>query len=402
MNDLSDLFSTRRVSRKALWRTYVVALLVLFAVIAGSHALSEWMAQSQSDHAGIINLAGKQRMLSQRIAGRILEASGQEDPRVGFIGSIYADINDMDDAHGRLTGKSSDGVDKTLSPRITDLYFGDAPNVDSRVENFLGEARALMSAIEDGEAIAQGRVEKFVGSAQGRLLLSLDKVVAQYQKDSEARLDQMRLLNVLLFFIAVAVILAELFLVFRPLAKRLDEAQQQLQDLAQTDPLTGCWNRRALMQGGAMLLALAHRHKRPLCVIMGDIDRFKSVNDTYGHGAGDVVIREFARTCIDSLRDHDILGRYGGEEFVIVLPDTALERAVAVAERVRKRVESERIETEGATLSITSSFGVAQLNGDDEDLQGLIDRADQALYAAKEGGRNQVQRWNPAPKVDAA
>lgn len=396
MQDFDDLFSINRISRKAMWRVYLVACLALIVVISGSHLLAERMAVKQSQHAGIINEAGKQRMLSQRIAGRIETAARGPAPRLGVIGDILADINRMESAHMRLTGQVETDVEVTLSKSVRRLYFETEPSVDDRVTRFIAQSRDLIADIQAGVAIDRDRLARHVGSARGRLLASLDRVVEQYQTDAEDRLLQLRILNVILYIVALAVVLVELVIVFRPLARRLDEAQAELESLAQTDPLTGCWNRRALMQGGETLWALAERKERPFSVIIGDIDRFKAVNDTYGHGVGDAVIRHFAATCLASIRDHDVLGRYGGEEFVILLPETGLEDAALVAERLRAALAETpaEVDTDGETarLPITVSLGVAERGPDEKTLHALIERADAALYDAKEGGRNRVAR----------
>lgn len=396
MQDIDALLSIDRISRRAIWRIYLVAFLILFTLITGSHLLAEIVAVKQEQHARIINLAGKQRMLSQRIAGRIEITARVRAPRLAVIGNILADINAMEDSHLRLTGRTADTVDPTLSDQVRRLYFTAEPSLDDRVTTFLEEARDLVAKIEAGAPIDQDRLVGFVGSARGRLLQSLDRVVDRYQADAEALLDQLRLVNIALYIVALLVLLIELLVVFRPLARRLDRAQSDLANLAQTDPLTGSWNRRALMQGGEALWALGLRKDRPFSVVIADIDHFKRVNDTHGHAAGDAVIRFFAETCLGVIRDHDVLGRYGGEEFVILLPDTTIDEAAAVAERLRETLAGTPVAADDGSrtipLSITVSLGVATRTAREHTLHALIERADEALYAAKAGGRDQVRR----------
>ncbi len=156
------------------------------------------------------------------------------------------------------------------------------------------------------------------------------------------------------------------------------------------DPLTGLFNRRHLEEELRKEIDRADRHGRPLALAMLDADHFKRINDGHGHQAGDEVLRAIARRCQNRLRSHDLIGRYGGEEFVIVFPETTLAEAAVVAERLRAAVTEQRIEGGGAKLSVTVSIGLAELVPG-QGLESLFRRADSALYRAKQDGRNLVR-----------
>lgn len=166
---------------------------------------------------------------------------------------------------------------------------------------------------------------------------------------------------------------------------------------ATLDALTGFNNRRQLEERIKQEVSSAKRQKRNLCAIMTDIDFFKSVNDTYGHATGDLVLKTVSHVIKLQLRDYDIAGRYGGEEFSIILPYTRILEAKMVAERLRKAVENTKIdiskvnnETNDKNISVTISLGIAEYeNGDDEHT--ILQKADKALYKAKEGGRNKAE-----------
>jgi diguanylate cyclase (GGDEF)-like protein/PAS domain S-box-containing protein len=164
--------------------------------------------------------------------------------------------------------------------------------------------------------------------------------------------------------------------------------------LAITDPLTGAYNRRGLHQFGGFELERARRTQRSFCAMMFDIDRFKTINDTHGHAVGDQVLQKLVERCRKTSRAIDIFGRFGGEEFVVFLPETTLEDALSIAERLRLSVMTEPFETTVGPLSITISIGVAQA-GERDTLQSLIERADAALYRAKGAGRNRVMHDRP-------
>ena len=173
---------------------------------------------------------------------------------------------------------------------------------------------------------------------------------------------------------------------------------EENQELAATDPLTGLYNRRHFYTLASHEFNMARRFNQSITAIMVDIDHFKRVNDTYGHLIGDIVLQNVANRCNVSLRQSDILCRYGGEEFVILMIGTSLESALQIAERLRKRIADTPIETEGKSISITISLGVAALGPymHPVSLTGLdilINRADQALYTSKDNGRNRVTTW---------
>jgi diguanylate cyclase (GGDEF)-like protein len=165
--------------------------------------------------------------------------------------------------------------------------------------------------------------------------------------------------------------------------------EQQKQE-ARIDAITGIFNRRGLNEMGCREISRAIRFDRSLSVIFLDIDHFKQVNDTYGHPIGDLVLKELADRLKKNLRTIDLFGRYGGEEFVIILPEADTEGALDVAERLRKIVEQTPFTPDNLSLWITISQGVSVLNADNRSLNTLIKQADEATYQSKEAGRNLV------------
>lgn len=171
-------------------------------------------------------------------------------------------------------------------------------------------------------------------------------------------------------------------------------AQAALQQLAATDSLTGLLNRREFFASAEQEFQRARRDDLPMSAILIDLDHFKNVNDTYGHAAGDQALAETAKAIRDNLRGGEIVGRYGGDEFVILLPGSDLVRAVRIANRLRKKLNSRLIKTERGKLTVSSSFGVAESRRQDgTGLDAFLDHADQALYAAKRTGRNRVAAY---------
>lgn len=170
-------------------------------------------------------------------------------------------------------------------------------------------------------------------------------------------------------------------------------AERELRELATTDPLTRLYNRRFFVERSESTIKLCDRLEKPLAVVMFDLDRFKVVNDTYGHATGDVVLQEIARAVKSQLRSEDVLGRIGGEEFAITLPDTTLLQGVKVAEKLRQKIEEMDFEctVTNERFKLTCSFGVTESQTKHEKLDKLLSLADNALYAAKRNGRNRVE-----------
>lgn len=168
---------------------------------------------------------------------------------------------------------------------------------------------------------------------------------------------------------------------------KLEEATEIISQLARTDELTGLHNRRSFLEIFTLALSSAFRHNHPLSLISIDLDHFKTVNDTLGHIAGDLVLKDFARLMQRMARSEDIIGRLGGEEFMILLPHADCTAAAALAERIR--VATTQHPGSAIPVIVTASFGIAQWQ-EGEEADALIQRADKALYRAKHEGRNRV------------
>lgn len=174
---------------------------------------------------------------------------------------------------------------------------------------------------------------------------------------------------------------------------QLEETHERLQDSSRRDSLTGLYNRSYFHEGFDQLLGGCREARRPLSLLMVDLDHFKSINDRHGHLVGDECLRWAARRISRALRPHDaLLARFGGEEFVVVLPDHDLRSAVAVAEEVRRSLVAELCESQGVLLRVSASIGVHTIAPDaDDDIDDALDTADKALYAAKANGRDCVR-----------
>jgi diguanylate cyclase (GGDEF)-like protein len=204
---------------------------------------------------------------------------------------------------------------------------------------------------------------------------------------------EMKTNRLYLLFLALGIVILTalvIYVIARFFIRELKQSENKLVEMATKDPLTGLLNRREAFRRIDTERSRSLRTSSPLSLIMCDIDHFKAINDTHGHLTGDFVLQSLAGVLSKTIRDYDILCRYGGEEFLIVMPGITSGPTMELAERIRATVEETDIKTEdGLSIRITISLGVAQLNGH-EKIEAVISRADEALYEAKRKGRNQV------------
>ena len=180
---------------------------------------------------------------------------------------------------------------------------------------------------------------------------------------------------------------------------------RELSEVSSRDALTGLYNRWFVIEKLDSELNRSVRHGSPMSLLMLDVDHFKSVNDTFGHAAGDQVLQAIGQLLRESCRVYDVPGRYGGEEFCIVLPETKLRNTNVVAERIRSRLETTELAAGSAAIRVTVSIGIAGIDSSQDvnevSPSALLDRADRALYTAKHRGRNRIELWDDALHTEA-
>ena len=309
----------------------------------------------------------------QQLRNRLLEAK------------VYAALGRPQDAIADLRR-----IEQTQIKSGDDVFRADLLAMTAEVEASLGHWREAYQALTAWHALNEQTQAQRLSEQSARLreefnrekdaaeVAALRKVNAQGQ-----RLQQMQGVALALFVALLTA--ASAFGVHKIKQGR------RLHELATIDELTGLPNRRATLGGLSDQLQIAHRLKLPLAVMMVDVDHFKRINDTHGHAVGDEVLQHLGRVLAASLRHHDRVGRLGGEEFLVVLPDANTEQAASIAERMRHAVAMGLCRTANGPLSITISVGVACDSGDDATTAtALVARADEALYAAKSAGRNTV------------
>jgi diguanylate cyclase (GGDEF)-like protein len=273
---------------------------------------------------------------------------------------------------------SSVQLDIATTPNLQWMFETHLPLVISDIHQYSGWVDTASSRIFHSWAGAP-----LLAHGQAFAFFSLCKVEPDFYNDDYARY---------------------LFIFANQAALAMENARlfAEVKQLALTDPLTGLCNRRNFLELAENAFSNALRYERPLSVIMVDIDQFKRVNDTYGHFVGDYFLKNVGAIFLSRLRQADIKGRFGGEEFMFILPETHPASALRLAESLRSRIANLHLKTEHGRISITISIGLATLDPTtDATLEALLIRADQAMYQAKEAGGNRVQIWQPTSTVIA-
>ncbi len=205
-----------------------------------------------------------------------------------------------------------------------------------------------------------------------------------------AATDSFSVHGIVLAIAAPVVMSAVTTIVFLRMFFDLDTAEAALKKIAITDELTGVYNRRYFLDVAEREIARALRFGKPFSTILLDIDGFKKINDSYGHVAGDAVLAAVASTCLRHCRRIDTFARYGGDEFYFLLPECTQEEAQTFAERIRAAIEQFRIQYDGLAIPVTVSLGVQMFGGSEDSLDRLLIRTDNAMYSAKQAGRNRI------------
>ncbi len=360
-----------------------VAGLALIAILSGAvHVLLNNVIVAQGDSATVINVAGRQRMLSQRVGLLATDLhAGDASARQPLLDAVSL----MERSEKALTEGGDLGIRQTLSPAAHRFYREGAAPLDPAVRQFVQDARQFAEPAPGDDVEAAYR--RLQNAARATLLPDLNKAVSIFEDEANRRIEWLRTAQRVVLITLLITLTLEAIFIFRPLVNRVRRYAANLYEMATRDSLTGLANRRQFMDVGNRELQLSRRSGRPMCVVMLDLDHFKSVNDTYGHAIGDLVLKRFASIALGTLRGSDIIGRIGGEEFALILREMAASAAAGVAEKLRAAVANDR--TDGLP-AFTVSIGVAVIGAQDKSVDDLLRRADKALYQAKAEGRNRV------------
>jgi diguanylate cyclase (GGDEF)-like protein len=381
------------LSARRLTGSYLAALLIIAGLTIASHLALAYVLQHNKGAAAIIDISGRQRMLSQRIASLAAEYRlGDQTARPALV----AAIDEFDNVEAKLSAgnlASLSNDPETLAVRR--IYLGGAPSLNDQATGFVADARRV-AALPSDDPAASAALSRIFAAARAPLLMKLDDVVEIHERSADtvfAELENIQLATLIFVLLTLAV---EALTIFRPMIRWIITYTGEVVRLATIDPLTEIANRRGFIERCETERARAARADRPLSLLMIDVDHFKAINDRYGHDGGDAVLRAIADRFRQTLRSADVPGRLGGEEFAILLPETDLQGAGLLAERLRAAVEQMSTSFETYRIAVTVSIGVVAVRHDDGAIERALHDADALMYRAKDRGRNCVVSESPA------
>lgn len=383
----------------SLTKKYVSALSLIALLSVMAFLILNQLIKTEQSSAALINISGRQRMLSQKtalISIQLVSSSSVSDRNILRV-QLVDSANLLDSTyHGLVNGNRNMSIPGNPSLEIQTLFN----KMDRQLHSFVEEAKAL--AGEPDYNLNQNNPHLiYITNSQQDLLSSLDAVVLQYQKESESKTFNLQVIEVVVLLVTLFVLFMEGLFIFRPMVQtislerhKLETTNQILSRLSSLDGLSGIANRRYFDEHLSREWSRAARNNTPLSLIMCDIDYFKVYNDTYGHQAGDECLKKVAQALTDTItRPGDLVARYGGEEFAVILPDTDIVGVASISEALRSNVAKLRIDHTNSKIEkhVTISLGASSAAPNPGSApEVLISQADKALYQAKQEGRNRV------------
>jgi len=373
--------------------TYLGTLAFIAILISASIIIIDYIAAEESRMVEVNDIGGRQRMLSERVVHLMLEYAVETDPsaRDDIIELINLSLVPFDRTHNLLIrGHLSNGQTVIFSDNIDNIFF-DAPEyLDKKARIFIYNTREVLDRRWSPELISNYYLKQLREATKQDLHSSLEVLATQYTKNSQIRITRLRMVVAALLGGIVIVVFGVGVFVFIPMFRRIENQEAELHKQAFVDPLTSCHNRRSFLANAGTAFERSRRYNHTFAILYIDIDHFKSINDTHGHAVGDEAIKQMTRICQENIRESDILGRLGGDEFGIILQECGLEYATQTAEKLRSCVCDHIIAGDTTAIRLSISIGAVTIVKHDDDAFDILKRADKNLYEAKQMGRNLV------------
>lgn len=390
MSDQGNSYSPDKASR-----SYMMSAVIFAALIAAAAFLHFTVANREKALVQTAAAAQHELALTQRIAMLTAEyeVTHEESVLSDLKETATATLNLHESLMPTVMGAMSHGT-------LADQASMQAGSVDTQVRDLA--SKALTFAANADSAQARDDAEQLVTLARQTIAMSWDTAVTSYLTGAQKDIDMLTKISFGLYAAMLAVLFYELSALFAPAVAQIRAQRDHLEKMGSTDLLTGFYNRAMLFKVVATLISGAKRHKQPLTALAVDIDDFKTINDKYGRAAGDSAIKRVGAALNEVLRNSDVMGRVGGEEFAVFLPSTDEYRATYVAEKLRAAIEGLNFSVKDAVVLLRVSIGVAELQAHHKTTDDVLRAAEAALKTAKDAGRNRVATASGAPVATTA
>lgn len=378
---------------KKYQRIFLSTFALIAILITASMVIIDYIAAEEAHMVEVNDIGGRQRMLSERTVHLLLEYAVEKNPdaRGQIIKLIEDSLQTFDKAHQLLIrGQLSDNETVIFSDSIDNIFFDGPEFLDLKARIFIYNTREVLDREWSPGLISSYYLIQLREASKQDLHTSLDALATQYTANSKSRITRLRVIVAILLGGIVVILCLVGVLVFNPMFKRIEAQELELHNLAFIDPLANCHNRRSFLDNADTAFERSRRYKHTFAILFIDIDRFKDINDNYGHAIGDEAIREMTRICLENIRDSDILGRIGGDEFGVILQECGLGYATQTAEKLRERISNHIVSSKLGTIKFSISVGAATVKDSDTNVGDTLKRADRNLYKAKRTGRNLV------------
>ena len=390
-----------RLRNARLWSIrgrYVTALALVALLSISAFTLLSSVITTQASSGAIINVSGRQRMLSQRttlFAQQLVMSTGEERGQVRE--QLRSAIDLMEHSHfGLVQGDAALNLPGNPSPEVAALYFDAPRNLDTQVKEHIARVRRLLAAPESELTPDNPDLQGILATAPGRLLESLNAAVTQYENEANAQVRWLKTVETLVFVVTLLTLLLEGIFIFRPMEREIKERNERLLHNAFHDALTGLPNRKLFTDRLSQVLAQRARNpEQQYAVLFLDFNRFKVINDSLGHNVGDALLIAFGKRLQTCVRDTDTVARLGGDEFTLLLSGVrSLKEAEIVAGRINQALLTP-FEVEGHQLHVSASIGIVTSETGHLDAEDVLRDADIAMYRAKASGKVGFERFVP-------
>ena len=376
---------------KLLTWGYILALAIIGFMSVSIHMMIDKIVAEQDSVATIISKSMNQITLAQAVA---LDATTfVHQPNDTTLEGLKDSAKKMRETHTQLVKEGMGKKDQqNIAPDIlVRIYFDQPYDLNAKVLSFLDHADKLSAKGITAINAADPDYTEMMGQVEGDLGTALNASLYTYESAIIEKINKLQAFQRMAIFVIITTLICEAFFIFMPLVNRVRRYAEELKRITMTDLLTGIGNRRYFVFRGSQEIQRARRLRKELCLALIDLDRFKTINDNYGHKSGDMVLQQFVEVIQKCMRHEDVFARLGGEEFSVLLPHTSSDDGLRIVERMRMAVEAtEFLIDRGQKCRLTISIGLTRVNLSHDDFEAAIVLADVAMYEAKRSGRNKV------------